>query len=153
MNRCAPVLVVGGLALAVLAAVARRTRRTLVAVTVRGRSMEPTYRDGDRVLVRRGGPLVQGRVVVVERLPFHGRRPAPPGLPGPEPTWVIKRVAAVPGDPVPRGLGPALAAVPEDLVPPGKLVLLGDNPRVSQDSRRMGLFPADAVLGVVVRAR
>ncbi|MEU3414618.1 S26 family signal peptidase [Streptomyces sp. NPDC006658] len=153
MNRAVLALALGGLAVAALSAAARRMRRSLVSVTVRGRSMEPTYHDGDRVLVRRGGPLARGRVVVVERLPFEARRPAPPGQPGPGPTWLIKRVAAVPGDPVPRALGPALAAAPQDLVPPGGLVLLGDNPDVSQDSRRMGFFPADAVLGVVVRSR
>lgn len=65
---------------------------------------------------------------------------------------MIKRVAAVPGDPVPRDEVPALADVPEACVLPGKLVLLGDNPDVSYDSRRAGYFPAERVLGVVVRS-
>lgn len=60
---------------------------------------------------------------------------------------VIKRVAAVPGDPVPfpiDGSGP--------LVPPGSLVLLGDNPDGSGDSRQYGYVPVDAVVGVVLRS-
>jgi signal peptidase I len=130
--------------------------RRLVAVTVRGVSMTPTYYDGDRVLVRRGGELVAGQVVVVER-PHAGahwaslplRSTAARALAGRE--WMIKRVVAVQGDPVPRKQVPALAGVLEDNVPPGKLVLLGDNPDVSYDSRRIGYFPAERVLGVVLR--
>ena len=45
----------------------RRPRRWGVAV-VRGRSMEPTLHEGDRLLVAHGGPPRPGRVVVV-RLP------------------------------------------------------------------------------------
>jgi len=60
-------------------------------------------------------------------------------------------LVAVPGDPIPRDRVPALAGVSEGCVPPGKLVLLGDNPANSYDSRRAGYFPAERVLGVVVR--
>ena len=65
--------------------------------------------------------------------------------------WVIKRVAAVPGDPRPDACPPATVESPEGQVPPGKLVLLGDNPAWSHDSRQMGYFPAERLLGVVVR--
>lgn len=47
--------------------VGRRSRRWGVAV-VRGRSMEPTLREGDRLLVLHGGVPRTGRIVVV-RLP------------------------------------------------------------------------------------
>jgi signal peptidase I len=130
--------------------------RRLVAVTVRGMSMTPTYYDGDRVLARRGGDLRPGQVIVVERPEIGGdwanppqRSTRPRSLVGRE--WMIKRVAAVAGDPVPRDRVPALAEVPEDRVPAGKLVLLGDNAHLSYDSRRIGYFPAERVLGVVVR--
>ncbi|MBI0382585.1 S26 family signal peptidase, partial [Streptomyces albiflaviniger] len=88
-------------------------RRTLVVVTVRGGSMEPTYRDGERVLVRRGGRCAVGQVVVV--------RQEDGGLPSPAPNravaatgtgtgtaeeWIIKRVAAVAGDRPPPGALP-----------------------------------------------
>lgn len=141
--------------------------RRYVIVTVHGASMLPTYRDRDRVLVRRRPPVV-GEAVVIEQPPRdapahrtdrmsrvggHGRppvaRPAADRLT--ETRWLIKRVTAVAGDQVPH----ALTTVMEDMVgrqvPAGRLVLLGDNPAVSVDSRTLGLFRADRVLGVVVR--
>ncbi|WP_158754506.1 S26 family signal peptidase [Streptomyces sp. NRRL F-2580] len=57
----------------------------------------------------------------------------------------------MPGDPVPRGLVPAPAGVPERYVPPGRLVLVGDRPGHSLDSRQLGHFPASAVLGRLLR--
>ncbi|UKY48032.1 S26 family signal peptidase [Streptomyces inhibens] len=132
--------------------------RHLVAVTVRGASMEPAYREGDRVLVRRGRLPVPGQVVVVTDLPDAGPATAPvpaaaaAARPVPSPALVIKRVAAVPGDPVPRDRVPALAGVPERYVPPGKLVLLGDNPEASFDSRHRGYFATACVVGTVWRS-
>ena len=55
-----------------------------------------------------------------------------------------------PGDRVPRQEVPALAAVPESTVPPGKMVLLGDAPE-SSDSRQLGYFDAERLVGRVVR--
>ncbi|MET9295509.1 S26 family signal peptidase [Streptomyces sp. NPDC003077] len=177
--------------------------RALAVVTVRGRSMEPGFRDGDRVLVRRRGRPRAGQVVVVENttatvvegdvvpdgdvvregdvvpegdvavgdipaadgtpaaggIPPAGKGGAPPPLPslaGPGAVsarrWIIKRVAAAPGDPVPRASVPALATAPEERVPPGRLVLLGDNPGASLDSRQYGYFPIARVLGTVPSA-
>ncbi|SCF83361.1 S26 family signal peptidase [Streptomyces sp. Ncost-T10-10d] len=127
-----------------------------VVVTVRGASMEPAYHDGDRVLVRRNRAFESGTVVVVEH-PAGSWTTAPPpiGASGPvtHRNWMIKRVMAVPGDPVPRTRVPALAETPDDRVPAGQLVLLGDNPEVSFDSREVGYFPAERVLGVVLRRR
>lgn len=126
--------------------------RRLVAVTVQGRSMEPAYHHGDRVLVRRGVPLRTGQVAVVDMdrtstplpsgagvLAIAGRR------------WMIKRVTAVEGDLVPREAAPALADVPEERVPTGRVVLLGDNASASHDSRQAGYFEAARVLGVSLR--
>ncbi|GAA2317039.1 S26 family signal peptidase [Streptomyces violaceusniger] len=133
-------------------------RRRFVVVTVRGTSMRPAYDDGDQVLVRRDLAPARGRVVVVERPSVDrvGWRAAPVPtaagramISGRE--WLIKRVAAAPGDPVPRDRVPALAHVPEDRIPPGRLVLLGDNVDVSFDSRLVGYFPAERVLGTVLR--
>ena len=138
----------GGLVAAVL-------RRKLVTVTVTGMSMEPTYQDGARVLVRRTVRPAPGEAVVVEQ-PLTAlkwanspldRRARPAAVSDRE--WMIKRVAAVPGDPVP--LVEALTGGPDRVVPTGRLVLLGDNPDAGPDSRQLGYFPADRVLGVVLR--
>jgi signal peptidase I len=69
---------------------------------------------------------------------------------------MIKRVVALPGDPVPRRDVPTLADVAEDRVPNGMAVLLGDNQSASFDSRAFGYFPLERILGVVrvaVRSR
>lgn len=124
-------------ALASVPTMALWVRRRLVLVTVQGTSMEPTLHPGDRVLVHRR-PLSRvrrGDVVVIE--PPHAR------LRG----WHIKRVLALPGDPVPAGI-PAPAGVRR--VPPDALVVLGDG-AVSSDSRQHGFFAATDLLGVMVR--
>jgi signal peptidase I len=127
-------------------------RRHLVVVIVEGHSMLPTYRPGDRVLVRRGIVPSRGGVVVVE-LPSTERRSwdlPPTGLgnrrePVTARQWLVKRVAAGPGDPWIAEAGAT------DRVPPGHLLLLGDNASVSFDSRQMGPFPVSRVLGAVWR--
>ena len=86
-------------------------------------------------------------VVVVERVP---RLPTDPDTDQPETRLVIKRAAAVPGDPVPIGVAAVLEA-PDILVPPGRLVLLGDNPTRSHDSRHTGYFTGEQVCAIVVR--
>ncbi|MFJ8078418.1 S26 family signal peptidase [Streptomyces sp. NPDC096176] len=132
--------------------------RRLVAVTVRGDSMQPAYQDEDRVLVRRDRKPTRGQVVVVERpagVAGWSEPPVATTAPGPSLArrqWLIKRVAAVPGDPVPRDRVPVLAGSPAERVPEGSLVLLGDNQQASFDSRHVGYFPAERVLGAVVRS-
>lgn len=115
-------------------------RRRLLVVTVRGVSMEPTYSSGDRLLVRRSAldRVRAGEVVVVQ---VAGAAPG-------DPTGgrMVKRAVAVPGDPV-----PAQIPLPDPVVPAGRLLVLGDNPARSNDSRRLGYIPADALIGVVVR--
>ena len=114
-------------------------RARWLVVTVDGRSMQPTFADGQRLVVRRRGldAVRRGDVVVL----------APP----PETTdgrvWNVKRVGALPGDPVPPGVA---GARPGDRVPPGSLAVFGDNAD-SADSRQRGLFRGDGLLGVVVR--
>jgi signal peptidase I len=134
-------------------------RRSYTLVTVSGPSMEPTFRSGDRVLVRRVSErgLARKQVVVVHdlayaRMPFsatarpHGHRRGGMNRNGP---CLIKRVAAVPGDPVPRETVPALRNVPERVVPAGRIVLLGDNDSASYDSRDQGYFATEHLLGRV----
>lgn len=123
-------------------------RRRYIEVTISGSSMEPAHKPGDRVLVKRVAPatLRTGEVVVVQRPSRDGSWPADEVH-----LWLLKRVAAVPGDPVPRDSVPALVSVTEPTVPPGHLVLLGDAGRGSFDSKQIGYFPMSRVLGVVVR--
>lgn len=121
-------------------------RRALVVVTVVGTSMEPTFRNGDRLLVRRCGlDSVKRADVVVLEPPADHDPDSGGGLKNHR--WNVKRVAALPGDLVP---GEVAAVAGVGLVPPGNLVVLGDNAR-SVDSRQRGFFNADLLLGVVVR--
>ena len=128
-----------------------RARRLVVVVDVRGPSMEPTLYEGDRVLVRRA-PLTAvrtGDLVVVARP--HSPEFATAG------PWVIKRVAATAGEPIPPVIRRSWAEN-DDIdfagasVPEGRLLLLGDNPTRSGDSRHWGFTAGDAVLGVVTRS-
>jgi signal peptidase I len=124
-------------------------RRRYVVVSVVGTSMEPTLREGQRVLVRRTtlGRITSGQLVVFALIsPVPGAGP----LPG-DPPWMIKRAVALPGDPVPPEAAPAAGAGADDRVPAGRLVVLGDNSRASFDSRRAGYVDGATLLGVVRR--
>jgi signal peptidase I len=128
-------------------------RRWLFVVTVHGGSMQPSLSDGDRVLARRAtvADIRRGDVVVLER-PDEGLRwSRPPARRATAASLLIKRVAAIPGDPPPREAAPALANHAGRLVPPGHLVAFGDNYRHSLDSKQIGYFPEDRLVGVVVR--
>lgn len=117
-------------------------RRKLLIVEVAGRSMEPAYRTGDRLLVRRGGRLRVGRAVLVRK---------PLGWPGREASGhLVKRVAAIPGAEIPAPFLRVLNAAPGDRVPAGSLLLHGDSPAHSIDSRQLGHFPAADVVGPVL---
>jgi signal peptidase I len=133
------------LALLVLAVAVRWVVGRLVAVTVVGDSMAPAFADGDRVLVARTSPrrLRVGDVVVAWL----------PGMPGAisdrDRPWLVKRVAALAGDPVPATVSDAVGG--DALVRPGQTVLLSDNADGSLDSRGLGYVSADLVVGRVVR--
>ncbi len=130
---------VGTIAVVVLLALLV-VRRRLVAVRVTGLSMAPTLWPGDQVLVRRvtADALTVGMVAVVRTPPHHGPATV---------AWVIKRVAALPGDPIPASVQPAAGGL--SVVPAERLVLLSDNPS-GRDSRSWGLVPSGDLLGVVV---
>lgn len=143
-------LVVGG-AVVAAAAVAGllAARRRFVVVTVAGPSMQPTYRTGDRVLVRRAHPsrIQTGQVVVLQA---HGGvwDTAPlSGVDVSAQSWWIKRLAARATEPVPA----VMTGVPDERVPAGHVVVLGDNDARSTDSRAFGFVPESRVLGVVLR--
>jgi len=129
---------------------------TFRLAVVRGDSMLPTYRDGQMVLVNKihavNGPIQRGDVVLVG----HGN------------DILIKRVAFLPGDTIPprdnwmfrrvaeffdiQRPGTTDPPMPLMKVPPGFLVVLGDNRRVSEDSRAFGPVKEGEVIGRVVNA-
>lgn len=134
MTAALGVAVLAGLVLAgVVVAGVALLRRGFALVTVYGESMLPTYRPGDRLVVRRGRAAVQGEVVVFAVVGQSG--------------LMVKRVAAVAGEPVPADFRPTVS---EELVPAGRLLVLGDNP-TSLDSRLLGYIDADTMVGVVTR--
>jgi signal peptidase I len=129
---------------------------------VRGASMEPTYQDGQVVLVRRHNmlnpTLHRNDVVLLQR--ERGE-------------VIIKRIYRLPGDEVipgypylvrasePHGLSDyyeqETVNTPQGIttryfVPRGYIVVLGDNPDVSEDSRFFGPVPITDVIGTVVDA-
>ncbi|SCF26647.1 signal peptidase I [Micromonospora viridifaciens] len=138
-------------------------RQCYVEIRVDGQSMAPTLRDGERLLVRRWPRVIpqRGQVVVI-------RKPEPGGIWRPSAGWrpgsrhilMVKRVVAVPGDPVPpewRQESPAESWGRADSGSPrvrdDNVVVLGDNRAASYDSRQFGPVPAASIIGVAVRRR
>lgn len=113
-------------------------RHRILVVRVSGPSMAPTLRSGDRLVVRRSGLVPHAGDIVV--LPEPG--PCRPGSPTNAPL-IVKRVAATAGD--------AWERAPHGVVPSGHVVLLGDNPAASRDSRHFGPVNIDRLVGVAVR--
>ncbi|HIV57632.1 MAG TPA: hypothetical protein H9902_06710 [Candidatus Stackebrandtia faecavium] len=128
-------------------------RRTKVLVIVDGNSMLPTYRDGDRLLVKRDrtAHVREGQVIALapEHVDEDGRV-VPAHEVGDGSMWFIKRVAAAPGDRVPTHID-ALSSQEGEVVPDGCLVILGDNASESYDSRQEGFIDAQRLRGVVIR--
>lgn len=109
-------------------------RRRFLLVTVVGQSMAPTYRDGQRLLVRRGG-YATGDVVMF-RAPQAVRSSV---------GWLVKRAAALAGDPVPPDFAAVLGT---GTVPAGSLVVSSDAAG-GLDSRQLGFINVSDVVGAV----
>lgn len=108
-------------------------RRRLLVVRVRGTSMQPTLHPDDRALAVRVRSTRRGDIVVCRK---------PEAVVGRQ--LIVKRVAAVAGDPLPHGR-------PGECVPAGRVFVVGDN-TVSTDSRHFGPLPQrDVVARVLVR--
>lgn len=134
------------LAVAAVVAVLTLARLGIVMITVHGVSMEPTLREGDRVLaVRRWlsrGPR-RGDIALCQPPPIPGQV-FRPGMPTHGPV-VVKRIAGVGGDRI-------VVADHEVTVPAGCVWIRGDHPS-SHDSDAYGPVPAGAVLARVLRPR
>jgi signal peptidase I len=134
-------------------------RRRYLTVAVLGSSMEPALYPGERVLVRRCplSAVRPGDLVVFEDVPdlrlltARERADGVGLLPEKLRIRLVKRAAAVPGDRVPLDVVPALGGAADEVVPAGSLVVLGDNPAASTDSRDFGYVAAHRLLGVVLR--
>lgn len=118
---------------------------TFRTVVVSGNSMEPTFHNGERLLVSKAywliGPIKEKDIVVVQ-----GQKDS---------DYVIKRVYKLAGEVVDWANAPLTWSINkgEFKVPSGQLYILGDNREVSEDSRRFGPVPLDKVIGKVVVRR
>lgn len=118
-------------------------RQNFFTVQVTGNSMDPTFKNGQRLLATRAywlvGEIRKGDVVV-----FKGQK---------EP--IIKRVVGLGGDSIDWLNVPNnwKLASGEYIVPPGTAYVLGDNRRESEDSRAFGPLPIKNALGKVVLLR
>jgi signal peptidase I len=128
-------------------------RRRLVVINVVGQSMQPTLHEGDRVLVRRRAlrHIRTGDIIVAENAgaeTTEHRRTSRTGR-----TWIIKRAAAMPGDPVPESMAATVPPTVGTHVPDGRLLAIGDNTAGGIDSPHPGhlYLSGEGVLGVVVR--
>jgi signal peptidase I len=127
-------------------------RHNFIVVTVRGTSMAPRLRPGDRVLVRRNASnsLRAGSVVVFRtpnpRTAWDSFKENEDCLSKTQ--WSIKRLVALPGDPVPEDI----RSLTHDTshVPPGMYVVIGDNYDRSTDSRHWGFLPRSQILGSAI---
>ncbi|MBO0876619.1 MAG: S26 family signal peptidase [Pseudonocardia sp.] len=121
-------------------------RQRFVVVQVIGVSMEPVLRAGQRVLVRRAGvrTVRRGDLVVFALASVQLKQPG-------DPPWMVKRAVALSGDPIPHESVPPALGVDGAHVPEGHLIVRGDNPAASFDSRQAGFVDGAALLGVVVR--
>jgi signal peptidase I len=132
-------------ALLPLLAVAISIWRTFHFVVVDGHSMEPTFKDGQRVLVSDAywliGPIRHNDIVVVQD-----------SIPG---AFIIKRVCWLGGEDVDWINWPTNYSLKNASyrVPQGMLYVLGDNRKVSADSRSFGPIDVGKVLGKVVVLR
>jgi len=109
-------------------------------VVVKGKSMETTLFEGDRLLVTHAfwlfGPPRRDDLVILHE----GDDPQSP--------LIVKRLVGLGGDRIPSQLSPYGISV---VVPPGDAYVVGDNLANSEDSRRFGSVPISRIVGKVLR--
>ncbi len=87
--------------IAMMAATVLVLRHRYTVITVRGPSMTPTLREGEKVLARRvRGQAVRNGDIIILRVPGNGTDGTPNRY------TAVKRVAATAGDPLPRSCRP-----------------------------------------------
>lgn len=111
-------------------------------VEVTGVSMEPTFKTGDRRLATNAywlvGPIKEKDIVVIKTDDDQG--------------YIIKRVYRTQGREVESRYTDGFHSIEQGpfIVPDDHLFVLGDNLPESEDSRVLGAFPIDHVLGKVI---
>jgi len=93
-----------------------------VAFKVEGRSMEPTLKAGQYIIVRKNSEVKKGDIIVTNKN-----------------IKLIKRVTAVEGD-----------IVDGTVIPENQVYVLGDNLSISRDSREFGPIDTNMIIGKVV---
>ena len=116
------------------------------AVVVSGNSMEPTYKDGDKLWASKAYWLVgqiKKKDVVVLKTGDTAQG------------YIIKRVYGLGGDVIDWKNVPESYSLAngEYRVPAGQVYVLGDNRDVSEDSRALGPFPESQIIGRIVAKR
>jgi signal peptidase I len=111
-------------------------------IEVSGESMEPTLRNGQRVLVSNAYGLI-GAIRKNDIVVLKGKTAG---------EYLIKRVHALGGQAVDWLNVPGSWRIDQGkyVVPQGEVYVIGDNYQVSEDSRKYGPFPLDDVIGKVV---
>ena len=102
--------------------------------TVKGASMEPGYHNEDRIFVNRVELIfrkpVKGDVVIVKNLKLGG--------------YDIKRISAIPGDEISDITSGKHYKLSKD-----QYFILGDNSKISLDSRNYGPINLNQIIGIV----
>jgi signal peptidase I len=124
-------------------------RRRWIAVVVAGSSMSPTLRDGERLLAHRvrsadGAQYRHGDIVVFRAAPDLTARRTD------RPSYRVKRIVALAGDPLPSW---ARTAGASELVPRGSVLVHGDNRAASESSREFGPIDVRSIVAIVRRVR
>jgi signal peptidase I len=112
---------------------------------VKGESMIPTLRPGQRVLTSHAYWLV-GSVKVNDIIVLKEEKSQ---------DYFIKRVVGLPGDKIPWSNGPINWPIDRGqfVVPEGRIYVMGDNLNHSDDSRKFGAFLQSNILGKVMTWR
>jgi signal peptidase I len=131
-----------GVAMLFILAIAIFIKQTVFTIEVKGRSMRPTFENGERLLATKAywmvGPITRNDVIVIKG--------ATPG------EFLIKRVNRLGGEKVDFLNAPDSWRIEqgEYFVPEGHVYVLGDNSPESEDSRSYGPVPLSDIIGKVI---
>lgn len=111
-------------------------RTSFLLVTIKGKSMFPTLKEGEKVLVYRRLPLQwvhRGQLILITLKASN--------------EYLVKRLVGIQGDIVSEY---NYEHIKESRVDENEIYVLGDNLQHSTDSRRWGTIPITAIKGVII---